>query len=38
MDEELALVVSSPHAYMVDEQVAIWLHAKANKAGSEKTK
>ena len=38
MDEELSLVVSSPHAYTVDEQVAIWLHAKANKSGSAKTR
>ena len=37
-EPELALVVSTPHTYTVDEQVAIWLHAKANKSGSQKTR
>lgn len=38
MDEELSLVISSPRDYTVDEMVQMWLHAKASKSGSERTK
>jgi len=38
MDEAMSLVVSSPRAFSLDEQVAVWLHAKASKSGSERTK
>ena len=38
MEEELSLVISSPRDYTVDEMVQMWLHAKASKSGSERTK
>ena len=39
MDEELSLIISEePRAYTVDEQVMMWLHEKANKSGSIRTK
>jgi hypothetical protein len=38
MDEAMSLVVSSPRVFSLDEMVAIWLHEKANKSGSERTR
>ncbi len=38
MEENTALVVSSPRTFSLDEMVAVWLHAKASKSGSERTR
>lgn len=38
MDESMSLVVSSLRVFSLDEQVMVWLHAKASKSGSERTK
>src|SRR5260221_12757865 len=38
MDESMSLVVSSPRIFSLDEMVAVWLHAKASKSGSERTR
>ena len=38
IDEDHSLVISQPRVFSLDEQVAIWLHEKANKSGSERTR
>jgi site-specific recombinase XerD len=37
-EQNTSLITSTPHAFTVDEMVQIWLHAKANKSGSFRTK
>src|SRR5260221_2380758 len=38
IDEDRSLVVSSPRTFSLDEMVAVWLHAKVSKSGSERTR